>query len=154
MLSAVVGDLPVGIRGALPQRLGLQRSGVRVISDADMQSIRTYLTRAFVLVLTLILVATGHSAASMRGMSDATGQMVICTGTGPEVVYIDENGQPTSPPHTCPECVLNLLVAMEPPAPFGLPFVAGGQAFGPDEVLLSLTAFHLEATARAPPARN
>ncbi|UWQ92788.1 hypothetical protein QEZ52_08660 [Aliisedimentitalea scapharcae] len=118
-----------------------------------MHRLCTYLAQILALTLTLSLVATGHSAASMRTMSDATGQMVICTGTGPEIVYVDAEGQPTSPPHICPECVQNLMVSAEPPVPFDLPQSVAGQAFGPDVVLPSLTAFHLEATARAPPAR-
>ena len=44
--------------------------------------------------------------ATARGASAATGQMVICTGTGPVVVYIDDEGQPTAAPHICPDCVL------------------------------------------------
>lgn len=50
--------------------------------------------------------------AAARGANDATGQMVLCTGTGPVVVYMDESGVPTQAPHFCPDCTLAALTPM------------------------------------------
>ncbi len=64
------------------------------------------------LALAAIIVLTAQSAAIARTMPDATGQMVICTGTGPLMVYMDENGEPTGAPHICPDYGLSLIVAL------------------------------------------
>jgi hypothetical protein len=64
------------------------------------------------LLLALTLALTSQSMAVARGASAATGQMVLCTGTGPMAVYVDAKKQPTSAPHICPECALNVLFAL------------------------------------------
>jgi hypothetical protein len=69
---------------------------------------RTYLA----LSLALMLALTGQSMAVARGATDAAGQMVLCTGTGPVTIFVDENGEPTSAPHICPDCALHLLAAV------------------------------------------
>ena len=67
------------------------------------------MTRAIsALILSLVLALTSHSAAVARSGPDAVGQMVICTGFGDEILYTDADGQPTSAPHLCPDCVINL----------------------------------------------
>lgn len=71
-------------------------------------------------ILSLLLIVTAQGVAASRGMSAAVGQMVLCTGTGPVVVYMDENGQPTKPPHFCPDYAISLLGAVldsQPPHP-------------------------------------
>ena len=65
------------------------------------------------LCLATLVVLTAQSAALARTMPDATGQMVICTGTGPMMVYVDANGEPTGAPQICPEYALGLIVALE-----------------------------------------
>lgn len=57
-------------------------------------------------LVSLLLMATGHSMAMARGAAAATGQMVICTGAGPTTVYTDADGAPTDAPHICPDCIL------------------------------------------------
>ncbi|GIT86833.1 hypothetical protein ROBYS_18490 [Roseobacter sp. OBYS 0001] len=57
-------------------------------------------------LVSLLLIATGHSMAMARGAAAATGQMVICTGAGPTTVYTDAGGAPTGAPHICPDCIL------------------------------------------------
>lgn len=70
----------------------------------------TKITRIFLnLVLSLSLVLTGQSMAMARGMSPAADQIVICTGSGPMVMTVDAEGNPTAPSHLCPDCALNLL---------------------------------------------
>ncbi len=66
------------------------------------------------IALSLLLALTAQSVAESRGISAAVGQMVLCTGTGPVVVYMDEDGQPTKAPHYCPDYALSLLGAVTP----------------------------------------
>ncbi|MGB7319535.1 MAG: hypothetical protein WBC85_16345 [Planktotalea sp.] len=63
--------------------------------------------------MALVIALTAQSAAVARTMPDAAGQMVLCTGTGPMMVYFDENGEPTAPPHLCPDCALSLIISLE-----------------------------------------
>ena len=63
-------------------------------------------------VLSLLVCLTGQGVAASRGMDAAVGQMVLCTGTGPVMVYVDDTGQPTHPPHYCPDHALSLLGAI------------------------------------------
>ncbi len=79
--------------------------------------------RYLAIVLSLLVVLTGQGVAASRGVGEAVGQMVLCTGDGPVLVYMDETGQPVKPPHYCPDFALNLLGAVlddplsVPPAP-------------------------------------
>ena len=70
------------------------------------------------LLLALALVLTGQGMAMARGGSAASGQMVICTGTGPMVVHVDAQGQPTHAPVLCPDAALHapLAAALSRPA--------------------------------------
>ena len=69
-------------------------------------------------LLALCLLATAGATASARGtMRDATGQMVLCTGTGPMRVMIDAQGQPIGPAHYCPDCAHTALAAIAPATP-------------------------------------
>lgn len=61
------------------------------------------------LLLACMLAVTSQSMAVARGASAASGQMVICTGIGTMVIYVDEAGQPTSAPHLCPDATLTVL---------------------------------------------
>lgn len=63
--------------------------------------------RACVLGGLLLLTAQITVASQLR--VDKAGQMVICTGIGPVTVYVDDEGQPTGPPHICPDCLQALL---------------------------------------------
>lgn len=60
----------------------------------------------FGLILSLMLALTSQSMAVAGGASAATGQMVICTGTGPVTIYMDASGAPTEAPHLCADCIL------------------------------------------------
>lgn len=63
------------------------------------------------LLLALVLALTSQSMAVARGASAATGQMVLCTGSGPMAIYLDAEGKPTSAPHICPDSALNISFA-------------------------------------------
>ncbi len=67
-------------------------------------------------LLVALIVLTAQSAAAARMMPDATGQMVICTGTGPMMIHVGADGMPTSAPQICPEYALSLIVAVAPAA--------------------------------------
>ena len=60
------------------------------------------------IALAMMLALTGQSMAVARGASAATGQMVLCTGSGPLAIYFDAQGKPTSAPHICPDSALNV----------------------------------------------
>ncbi len=47
--------------------------------------------------------------ARAAGTPPAADQMVICTGMGPRVIYVDAEGNPTSAPHICPDCALGVM---------------------------------------------
>ncbi|MEP2030756.1 MAG: hypothetical protein ABJI96_18840 [Paracoccaceae bacterium] len=76
-----------------------------------MVHLRSHL--AFFLVVVMVL--TAHSMAVARGSAMSMGQIVLCTGTGPVLVNVDEDGQPVSPPHICPECALTEFSVVEEP---------------------------------------
>ncbi|WP_298853406.1 hypothetical protein [uncultured Ruegeria sp.] len=77
---------------------------------------RPAIARFLPYILSVLLVLTGQGIAVSRGMERAVGQMVLCTGAGPVVVYKDEDGQPTAPPHYCPDYALSLMGAIAVPA--------------------------------------
>lgn len=111
--------------------------------------LRTYLA----LLLSLMLVVTSHSMAVARGMPGPAGQMVICTGTGPVMISVDEDGQPTGPAHICPDAALSLIqVAFDSPPP-AVARTLQTLRFVKAEPALSPGVYELAAQARAPPAR-
>jgi hypothetical protein len=75
----------------------------------------------FTLWMALVLAMTSQSMAVARGAAAATGQMVICNGSGTMTVYTDAEGAPTMAPHICPDCVANVafsapLRVIKPPS--------------------------------------
>ena len=74
-----------------------------------------------IVALVLALTLTGQSMAMARGATDAAGQMVICTGAGVVVVHVDAEGNPTGPPHICPDCALTVIAALEAPDSLDIP---------------------------------
>lgn len=110
--------------------------------------VRAYLGIA----LALLLALTGQSMAVARGTTGPAGQMVLCTGTGPVSILVDENGQPTGPPHYCPDCVLSLLNAGDlPAAATGVVPVAAATRVWPQRSVHGAAARISRASARAPP---
>lgn len=75
--------------------------------------------KRYIGVLLVVMVAlTGQAMAVARGASGPTGQIELCTGSGPVMVYVDESGAPVGPPHICPDFALSLiLVVAEPDMP-------------------------------------
>ncbi|AJE45581.1 hypothetical protein [Celeribacter indicus] len=82
-------------------------------------------------LVALLLIVTSQSMAVARGtMRDPAGAMILCTGSGPTMVYVDESGRPMGPRHICPEAALSILAGtgvafvLAPPAQGLLRFVA------------------------------
>ncbi len=78
--------------------------------------------------LILLLLLTSQSMAVARGVSGSGGQIELCTGTGPVMVFVDETGTPTDPPRYCPDQVLTVLAHVTMPVPEPLPVQGAGQA--------------------------
>lgn len=126
----------------------MQREAPAAYIPSKMRAvIRTYLA----VVMSLLVLLTGQGMAATRGMDAAVGHMVICTGTGPVVVMVDENGQPTKAPAYCPDYALSLLGAVLPDT------VSPGQVDrgvlpGPERLDDALVCcVFLSPSARAPP---
>ena len=104
----------------------------------------------FALFLSLMLALTSHSVAVAKGAPAAVDQMVICTGHGATVVYTDAEGQPTTAPHLCPNCVMHLDEGVLPvfgASPIALSVVRRGT------VLIDTSAI-ASKTTQSPPARG
>ncbi|MEM7318819.1 MAG: hypothetical protein AAF408_07330 [Pseudomonadota bacterium] len=67
------------------------------------------------IALSLLVMLTGQAMAQARGMDMAVGQIVICSGTGPVIIFVDETGQPTQAPQYCPDYVIGVLGAVALP---------------------------------------
>ena len=81
--------------------------------------------RPFVaLMLSLVVVLTAQTAAIARGQAPADDRIVLCIGLGTATVWLDEDGNPTSAPHICPDAALTFVHALLPvpalPEPAGL----------------------------------
>lgn len=110
-------------------------------------------SRLIAAVLVGLIVLTAQSAAVARSMPDASGQMVICTGTGPVMVYVDRDGNPTRAPHICPDYALSLIVALDAGLPDSLASVGvWDRADWTADALVVAVRKHAAATARGPPA--
>ncbi|MCG7518801.1 hypothetical protein [Ruegeria sp. Ofav3-42] len=110
------------------------------------------LNRFLPFVLSLLVILTGQGVSASRGMDRAVGQMVLCTGSGPVVVYMDAEGQPTQPPHFCPDYALTLLGAVTVADP-ALPIAPESDRPVPCREADNLIALPVPSKpARAPPA--
>ncbi|WP_254437997.1 hypothetical protein [Ruegeria arenilitoris] len=115
------------------------------------RSMKAALNRFLPIALSLLVFLTGQGVAASRGMDRAVGQMVLCTGSGPAVVYMDAEGQPTHPPHFCPDYALTLLGAIAVASP-GLPEAPETGRPAPLRKVENLIALPVpNRPARAPP---
>lgn len=54
-----------------------------------------------------VLIITALAMSTARGQArDAAGAIILCTGHGTVLVYLDATGDPIEAPHLCPDCVL------------------------------------------------
>lgn len=58
------------------------------------------------MLLLVVIAVTSVQLAAARGQSPAVGTMVICSGTGPLQIMVDENGDPTGGVMVCPDYAL------------------------------------------------
>ncbi len=66
---------------------------------------------ALILALCALLGVTGQAMAVAGANAPAEGRVVICHGHGSAVIYVDAEGQPTTPPELCIDC-LSLFSAL------------------------------------------
>lgn len=112
----------------------------------------TWMHRQIAILLVAVLVLTGHSMAIARGMQTNAGLMELCTGTGPVMIAIDADGNPTGHSHICPEFSLSLLDAVAPVPALAVPVEMRGQKISSlHEVSLGVIRA-IETSARAPPS--
>ncbi len=70
------------------------------------------------LLLAALVAITALHVGAARGQAQAVGSIVLCTGTGPVVVTVDADGQPTGHVATCPDCVMSILAGLDAPPAF------------------------------------
>lgn len=110
------------------------------------------MSRICAALLMALVIVTAQGAAHARGMADPAGKMVICTGTGPVMVYMDEDGQPTQAPHLCPEFALSLILDVAGFDPTVTRDVVTRAAEAAVVRVMPRRAHFATAQARAPPA--
>lgn len=92
--------------------LRLHRPCVDAYTGVDMDPV---FARIFKAALVLLMVVTGQGMAVARAAPGPAGQIELCTGTGPVMVYVDENGEPVGAPHICPDYALSLILHVAAP---------------------------------------
>jgi len=104
------------------------------------------------LLLALSLILTGQAMTVAHGAPGPAGQVVLCTGTGPALVYVDENGQPTDPPIFCPDCAPGTLTGvLAPVVSVSFTLYFSPAIIPPHDVILRCATLPDCANARAPP---
>ncbi|MEQ9695068.1 hypothetical protein [Shimia sp. SDUM112013] len=91
--------------------------------------------------------------AIARGMPTASGFMELCIGTGPVMVPVDAEGNPTGPSHICPEFSLSLMDAVAPVPALAAPDESRGRKIGEAYAVSFRVIRPVETSARAPPLR-
>jgi hypothetical protein len=74
-----------------------------------------------IFVFALMLVVISLDVAQERFMLDAFGNMVLCTGDGPETVLVDTDGQPIQWSDNCIDCITQ-FVSLDHKCQTGLSF--------------------------------
>lgn len=104
-------------------------------------------------LLALILGLTAQSMAWARGAARPVDEIILCTGAGPIMVAVDENGEPTGQAHICPEFSLSLFVALQSdPMPGATPVWHDLRIAVPRAARLAQRPSR-DAMARGPPLR-
>jgi hypothetical protein len=104
------------------------------------------------LALVFLLGLTGQGMAVARGAGGPSGSLELCTGTGPVMVYVDENGAPTGPPFICPDWALTVLAHVATPDAMAVR-PGGWRRIAPASGDVAVgDRFRPRRSARAPPA--
>ena len=104
-------------------------------------------------MLGLLIVVTGQAAAVAHAAPGPMGQIELCTGAGPVMVYLDEDGEPVGPPVYCPDFALSLILALDAAPVLPVPISAEGRGAEVAPVVQSVPAtLALIQLARGPPS--
>jgi hypothetical protein len=104
-------------------------------------------------VFAAVIIATSGAMASARGMArDASGEMVLCVGTGSVTVLMDADGQPLGVAHFCPDCALASLAVVAADETAQHPFVIVSEVHVVPHIIATAPLVALGASARDPPA--
>lgn len=112
-----------------------------------MMRLRPYIA----VLLATMLGLTGQAMAVARGMSSASGEMVICTGNGAVTLSIDENGDPAGPAHICPDCALSLIATVADVPHTDARPLARKLSLGYETLAFATPSVIIHAHARGPP---
>lgn len=103
-------------------------------------------------VLAAVIIATSGAMASARGMArDASGEMVLCVGTGSVTVLMDADGQPLGVAHFCPDCALASLAVVAADETAVLPVVLVSKMYIAPHRPMHPARVAIAASARDPP---
>lgn len=135
--------------GALPvARFVAFQSGGGAPINCLMKRMRASLSA---LLLAFVLVFTGQSMALARFMETPSGEMVLCTGTGPITVLTDDQGDPVGPAHICPDCALGFFAAVDDAPDMPLRPTGVSRLVHADIAITAPSSRAPRATARGPP---
>lgn len=110
-----------------------------------------YLRAYLIQLMIAVLVLTGLSMAVARGTPATAGQIEICTGSGPIMVVLDEDGNPTGQVHYCPESAMTLMNALADVPVLPVPISVRSERVMPERASAQVMIRPLRAVARAPP---
>ena len=103
-------------------------------------------------VFAAVIVATSGAMASARGMArDASGEMVLCVGTGSVTVLMGADGQPLGVAHFCPDCALVSLAVVASAEALSRAMVTPSRVHFPPYVGASASPVLSGTHARDPP---
>lgn len=99
-----------------------------------------------------MLAATSLSLAIARGQAPAVGAIELCSGAGMAMLPVDAQGNPTGPPHICPDGVA-AFVSVDVPVPaMSLRRLADGERLTIVRAVQLADVAPVTAQARDPPA--
>ena len=75
-----------------------------------------------------LLVLAGQQVSMARASGPAVMTAVLCIGGGLVTVMLDAEGNPTGPPHTCPDATLAFLPDLALPRPQARPVTVSALA--------------------------
>lgn len=103
------------------------------------------------ILLSLLLILLGQTAAVARAAPPGAGEMVVCSGSGPVTLRLDANGDPAGPPHVCPDCTMHLLSVVLPDPIMAVAVAGAARPAAPAGTPPSLPATPRQSAARDPP---
>ncbi|OUD09246.1 hypothetical protein BVC71_11155 [Marivivens niveibacter] len=102
-------------------------------------------------LLVLLVVVTSQQMAVLRGQTQPVGMAVLCIGQTAVEVPVGPDGEPVGHPHICPDCALNVIVAVDQPTMACREIDGQTIAFGYGKDAEPAFVRTLRASARGPP---